>query len=86
MLILCQIMKNSSDEVNEMGLSDDYTVSSSDLTSYEESLQPLQHLSEYAGYFLMVILAIGAVILIVLHIFAIRERRCEIESLWRRLE
>lgn len=61
-----------------MGLSDDYTVSSSDLTSYEESLEPLQHLSEYAGYFLMVILAIGAVILIVLHIFAIRERKYEI--------
>lgn len=66
------------DEVKEMGLSDDYTVSSSDLTSYEESLEPLQHLSEYAGYFLMVILAIGAVILIVLHIFAIRERKYEI--------
>ena len=41
---------------SEMGLSDDYTVSSSDLTSYEESLEPLQHLSEYAGYFLMVCL------------------------------
>ena len=66
------------DEVKEMGLSDDYTVSSSDLTSYEESLEPLQHLSEYAGYFLMVILAIGAVILIVLHIFTIRERKYEI--------
>lgn len=66
------------DEVKEMGLSDDYTVSSSDLTSYEESLEPLQHLSEYAGYFLMVILAIGAVIRIVLHIFAIRERKYEI--------
>ena len=66
------------DEVKEMGLSDGYTVSSSDLTSYEESLEPLQHLSEYAGYFLMVILAIGAVILIVLHIFAIRERKYEI--------
>ena len=66
------------DEVKEMRLSDDYTVSSSDLTSYEESLEPLQHLSEYAGYFLMVILAIGAVIRIVLHIFAIRERKYEI--------
>ena len=64
------------DEVKEMGLSDDYTVSSSDLTSYEESLEPLQHLSEYAGYFLMVILAIGAVIL---------NENMRLEF-WRRLE
>lgn len=68
-----------------MGLSDDYTVSSSDLTSYEESLEPLQHLSEYAGYFLMVILAIGAVILIVLHILQFGNENMRLEF-WRRLE
>lgn len=66
------------EEVKEMGLSDDHTVSSSDLSSYEESLKPLEDLSAYAGYFLVVIMVIGAAILIVLHIFAIRERKYEI--------
>ncbi len=66
------------EEVKDMGLSENYTVSSSDLSSYEESLKPLENLSEYAGYFLLVIMVIGAAILIVLHIFAIRERKYEI--------
>lgn len=66
------------EEVKDMGLSENYTVSSSDLSSYEESLKPLENLSEYAGYFLLVIMIIGAAILIVLHIFAIRERKYEI--------
>ena len=66
------------DEVREMGLSEDYTVTSADLNSYEQSLEPLENLSRYAGYFLLIVLLIGAVILIVLHIFAIRERKYEI--------
>lgn len=66
------------EQARELGLSDDYTVSSGDLTSYEESLEPLQNLSKYAGYFLLVILLIGAVILVVLNIFNIRERKYEI--------
>lgn len=70
--------ENFQEEVKDMGLSENYTVSSSDLSSYEESLKPLENLSEYAGYFLLVIMIIGAAILIVLHIFAIRERKYEI--------
>lgn len=66
------------EEVAALGLTDDYTVSSSDLTSYEQSAKPLENLAKYAGYFLIVILAIGAVILIVLNIFATRERKYEI--------
>lgn len=66
------------EEARKMGLSDNYTVSSSDLSSYQESLKPLENLSEYAGYFLIVIMIIGAVILIVLHVFSIRERKYEI--------
>lgn len=66
------------EEVKELGLPDGYTVSSSDLTAYEESLTPLENLSEYAGYFLLLILLIGMVILIVLNIFSIRERKYEI--------
>lgn len=66
------------EEVKELGLSDEYTVSSGDLSAYEESLEPLKNLSEYAGYFLVIIMIIGAAILIVLHIFSIRERKYEI--------
>lgn len=65
-------------EVTEMGLDENYTVSSSDLESYENSLVPLNTLSKLAGYFLIVILCIGAVILVVLNIFNVRERKYEI--------
>lgn len=66
------------DEAYELGLSEDYTISSTDLDSYEQSIEPLQNLSKYAGYFLIVILLIGGIILIVLNIFNIRERKYEI--------
>ncbi len=66
------------EEVRELGLSEDYTVSSTDLQSFENGLTPLKTLSETAGTFLIVILAIGAVILIVLNIFNVRERKYEI--------
>lgn len=66
------------DEARELGLADTYTISSGDVTTYEASLRPLENLSQYAGYFLIVILSIGAAILIVLHIFSIRERKYEI--------
>ena len=65
-------------DVRDMGLDDSYTVSSQDLSSYENSLTPLNTLSTMAGWFLLVILIIGAVILIVLNIFNIRERKYEI--------
>ncbi len=66
------------EEVRALGLDDSYTVSSSDITAFESSLTPLETLSTMAGYFLIVILAIGAVILIVLNIFNVRERKYEI--------
>lgn len=66
------------EEVRELGLSDSYTISSSDLNSYEESLGPLNNLSEYAMYFFIVILIIGGIILAVLNIFNIRERKYEV--------
>ena len=65
-------------EVYDMGLSDSYTVSSADVNAYKESLQPLENLNEMASYFLIVVLAIGAVILIVLNIFSVRERKYEV--------
>lgn len=65
-------------DVRELGLDDSYIVSSADLSAYENSLTPLNTLSVTAGWFLIVILAIGAVILIVLNIFNVRERKYEI--------
>ena len=66
------------DEVYELGLSEDYTVSSQDVNNYEQSLIPLETLSTIAGYFLLVIVIIGTLILVALNIFSIRERKYEI--------
>ncbi len=66
------------EEVRTLGLSDTYSVSSQDLTEFENSLVPLNTLGEMAGWFLIIILIIGAVILVVLNIFNIRERKYEI--------
>ena len=65
-------------EVRNLGLEEEYTVSSSDLNEFENSLTPLNTLSTMAGWFLLVILIIGAVILVVLNIFNVRERKYEI--------
>lgn len=65
-------------DVRELGLDESYTVFSADLTAFENSLAPLETLSTTAGYFLIVILVIGAIILIVLNIFNVRERKYEI--------
>lgn len=65
-------------QARELGLGENYTIASSDLTAYENSLTPLNTLSTMAGYFLLVILIIGAVILVVLNIFSVRERKYEI--------
>lgn len=66
------------EEARGLGLSENYSISSSDLNSYEQSLEPLNNLSEYALYFFIVILIIGGIILAVLNIFNIRERKYEI--------
>ena len=66
------------DEARALGLSDSYTISSSDISAYENSLALLKTLSTMAGWFLIVILAIGGVILVVLNIFNVRERKYEV--------
>ena len=66
------------EEARELGLSDSYTISSTDITAFESSLTPLNTLSTMAGWFLLVILVIGAVILVVLNIFSVRERKYEV--------
>lgn len=69
---------NFESQARALGLADTYTISSSDATSYEQSIQPLENLSKFATYFLIVVLLIGGIILIVLNIFNIRERKYEI--------
>ena len=66
------------DQARALGLSDSYTVSSSDLAEFENSLAPLKTLSSMAGWFLLVILLIGGIILVVLNIFNVRERKYEV--------
>lgn len=61
-----------------MGLSEEYTVSSQDLASFENSLTPLNTLSTMAGWFFLVVLLVGGLILVVLNIFNLRERKYEI--------
>lgn len=65
-------------QARELGLADTYTVSSSDYTSYTQSLVPLETLSKLAKYFLFVILIIGVIILMVFNMFSTRERKYEI--------
>ena len=66
------------EEVRALGLDESYTVSSDDITEFENSLAPLNTLSTMSGWFLLVILIIGGIILVVLNIFNVRERKYEV--------
>ena len=66
------------EEVRSLGLDEAYTVSSQDLSAFENSLTPLKTLSTMSGWFLLVILIIGGIILVVLNIFNVRERKYEV--------
>ena len=66
------------EEVRALGLDEAYTVSSSDISEFENSMTPLNTLSTMAGWFLLVILIIGGIILVVLNIFNVRERKYEV--------
>ena len=66
------------EEVRALGLDESYTVSSSDITVFENSIAPLNTLGTMAGWFLLVILIIGGIILVVLNIFNVRERKYEV--------
>ena len=65
-------------QARELGLDEVYTISSADINAYEQSLIPLNNLSTMAGYFLIVVIAIGALVLIILNIFSVRERKYEV--------
>ena len=66
------------EEARALGLDESYVISSTDITSFENSIAPLNTLSTMAGWFLLVILVIGAIILVVLNIFNVRERKYEV--------
>ncbi|MEG2283863.1 MAG: FtsX-like permease family protein, partial [Bacilli bacterium] len=65
-------------EVKDLGLSDDFTVKSDDITSFEKSIEPLDNLSKFAGVFLILVLGIGSIVLIGINIYGIRERKYEV--------
>lgn len=65
-------------ECQQKGLSNDYTITSQDLHRYEQSVTPLQNLSKFSRTFLIIICVIGAIVLILINLFNIRERKQEI--------
>lgn len=65
-------------ELTSLGLGEYYSLNSSDVSNYENSLIPIQNLSNFANLFLVLVLGIGGVILVVLNIFNIRERKYEV--------
>jgi putative ABC transport system permease protein len=66
------------EELTARGLSEFHVLSSANYDNYESSLIPLENLSEFAAMLLMIVHAIGAVILIVINLFNIRERKYEV--------
>lgn len=67
-----------SSAVDAMGLPDNYSVSSTNLDSVEQSLTPLETLSSIAGWFFLIVVIVGAVVLVVISMFNVRERKYEI--------
>lgn len=65
-------------DIKKAGLSSDYTVSSADVENYESSLVPLNNLSKFALTLLIVVLSVGAVVLVVITLLNVRERKYEI--------
>ena len=55
-----------------------YIVTSNDVASFEEGLKPLENLKTFATYFLYLMLGIGAIVLIVISVISIRDRKYEI--------
>ena len=60
------------------GLDDDYAVSSADVENYESILVPLNNLSKFALTLLIVVLAVGGVVLVIITLLNVRERKYEI--------
>ncbi len=66
-------------EAQSLGLdTDTFTITSLDVSQFEQSLVPLENLSQFTMLFFIVVLAIGAIVLVVFQLFSIRERKYEI--------
>lgn len=55
-----------------------YVLTSTDIANYESSLIPLNNLKKFALSFLVVILVIGIIVMFILNLFNIRDRKYEI--------
>jgi putative ABC transport system permease protein len=64
-------------QLTAKGLNKYYTVTSN-VDSFNQSVAPLSNLSNYASIFLLLVLIIGGIILVVLNMFNIRERKYEV--------
>ncbi|MGN1114699.1 MAG: ABC transporter permease [Oscillospiraceae bacterium] len=64
--------------VNSLGIPENYVLTSADLSAYEESVTPLSTLETMTSWFFIIVLIIGAIILVVLNIFNLRERKYEV--------
>jgi len=64
-------------ELTSKGLNQYYTVTSN-ISSFNQSVEPLSNLSSFATIFLLLVLAIGGIVLVVLNLINIRERKYEI--------
>jgi putative ABC transport system permease protein len=65
-------------ELRAGGLADAYTLTSTDLDRYNSSLVPLRDLASFATTLLWIVLGVGGVILVVITVFNIRERKYEV--------
>lgn len=66
------------DAIISKSLADFNAVSSADVENYESSLMPLNNLSKFALTLLIVVLAVGGVVLVVITLLNVRERKYEI--------
>ena len=64
-------------ELNAKGLSDNYMVTTNE-ENLESNLKPIKNLSSFVTTFLIIVLSIGGVILVVISMINIRERKYEI--------
>ena len=76
-LVSADVVDDFTKELSEKGMSKYYTVSTN-LSTLENNLKPIENLSTFATTFLIIVLLIGGVILVVINMINIRERKYEI--------
>lgn len=64
-------------EVKELGLSDYYTINTNE-DEITETLNPIKNIASFSFTFLIIILIVGGVVLTIINLFNIRERKYEI--------